>query len=135
MATNIVFKPADHVSLPVPAGTKSGDPVRVGGLNGVALTDRAVTDVDPFTATGAPNASYNAGGGNKHGNASVWLACAPEFLVKGSGITVGAPIYFDSAATPKLTATAGSLPLFGHALTAGINPAGGNETVTVRIAN
>ena len=54
MAKNIVYKPGDHLSVPVPAGTKSGDPVRVGGLNGVAITDRANTGVSPVNAT--PNA-------------------------------------------------------------------------------
>ena len=35
MALNEVFRDADHLSLPVPVGTLSGAPVRVGGLNGV----------------------------------------------------------------------------------------------------
>ena len=73
MATNITFNPGNHQSLPVPAGTKSGDPVRVGGLNGVAVTDRANTSVVAFNTDGTPNTSYNPGGGNKDGYASVWL--------------------------------------------------------------
>ena len=129
MATNITFNPGNHQSLPVPAGTKSGDPVRVGGLNGVAVTDRANTD-------GTPNAAYNAGGGNKDGYASVWLEGAPTFDVKGASIAPGAPIYYDPAGTPKLTATAGSLTLYGHALTAGVTSTiAGAESVVVRIAN
>ena len=135
MATNITFKPGDHASLPVPAGTKSGDPVRVGSLNGVAVTDRANTAVAAFNADGTRNTAYNQGGGNPDGNASVWLVGAPELLVKGTGIEPGAPIYFDAAATPKLTTTAGALPLYGHALTEGVAATTGNQTVTVRIAN
>ena len=41
MALNEHLRHANHLSLPVPAGTKSGDPVRVGILNGVAQTNRA----------------------------------------------------------------------------------------------
>ena len=59
MAKNEHLRHANHVSLPVPAGTVSGDPVRVGILNGVAQTDRASTS--------------NWGGGNAAGEASVWL--------------------------------------------------------------
>ena len=136
MATNITFNPGNHQSLPVPAGTKSGDPVRVGGLNGIAVTDRANTSVSPFNSNGTPNAAYNAGGGNKDGYASVWLEGAPTFDVKGASIAPGAPIYYDPAGTPKLTATAGSLTLYGHALTAGVTSTiAGAESVVVRIAN
>lgn len=135
MATNIVFKNPNEQSLPVPAGTKSGDPVRVGSLNGIAVTDRAATTVPAFNADGTPNTNYNKGGGNPNGNATVWLAVAPELLVKGAEIAVGDPIHFDANATPKLTATPGSLPLFGHALSAGVDADSGNQTVIVRIAN
>ena len=40
MATNEIFRDANHLSAPVPAGTKAGDPLRLGGLNCVAQTDR-----------------------------------------------------------------------------------------------
>lgn len=39
MALNEIFKVGKSISLPVPAGTKSGAPVRVGVLNGVAIVD------------------------------------------------------------------------------------------------
>lgn len=39
MAKNMVFKHAENLYIDVPAGTKSGDPVAVGQLVGVALTD------------------------------------------------------------------------------------------------
>lgn len=40
MAKNRIREECNQISLPVPAGTVSGDPVAVGELNGVALTDR-----------------------------------------------------------------------------------------------
>lgn len=136
MATNIIFDHGDHISLPVPSGTKAGDPVRVGGLNGVAVTDRANESTGPFNTDGTLNTAYNAGGGNVAGNASVWLVGAASLLVKGTGIAPGDPIYWDAAATPKLTKTnSGSLPEYGHALAAGVTATSGNETVTVRIKN
>lgn len=36
---NEYMRPATELSLPVVAGTKSGDPVKVGAVNGVAATD------------------------------------------------------------------------------------------------
>ena len=39
MALNEVFKEANHLSLPVPDGTQSGTPLRIGILNAVAETD------------------------------------------------------------------------------------------------
>lgn len=38
MATNLVFKDPDNLLLTI-AGASSGDPVAVGGITGVALTD------------------------------------------------------------------------------------------------
>ena len=43
MALNEKFHDANRLSLPVLAGKVSGDPVRVGGLNGVCLTKRSTT--------------------------------------------------------------------------------------------
>lgn len=44
MATNEVFRNADHLTLPVPAGVVSGEPVVIGSLVGVAQTTRDDTD-------------------------------------------------------------------------------------------
>ena len=71
MARNITYDDANQVSLPVPAGTKSGDPVRVGGLNGVALTNRALSTATP----------PEFGGGNVDGEATVKLNGAATFDV------------------------------------------------------
>lgn len=92
MATNEVFRHSAHVSLPVPSGTKSGDPVKVGALNGVAQTARGE-------------------GGNVPENASVWLDGAHRFQVTGAVKTVGDPIYIEGG---KLNAT--GTVVFGAAL-------------------
>ena len=97
MARNEVFKNADQLSLPVPAGTVSGGPVKVGDLIGVAQTDRG-------------------DGGNDAGNATVWLYGSYRIPVEGALASVGTPVYITS--TNTLTATASGNTLFGHALEA-----------------
>ena len=119
------------LSLPVPAGKKAGDPVRVGGLNGVLQTDRAAITVSPVNADGTPNAAYNYGGGNPDGYATVWLQGAHEFTVAFAIANVGDPVYI-LADGSALTATAASNNLYGHALTTKAAPSG---PLTVRIAN
>lgn len=98
MARNEHLRDAQHVSLPVPAGTVSGDPVRVGILNGVAQTDRA--------------SASNWGGGNAIGEASVWLSGSHILPVTGAIDTVGQAVYIADGA---LSVTAGGA-LFGAAL-------------------
>lgn len=136
MATNEKFRPGDKISLPVPSGTLSGAPLRIGGLTGlnaVAATDRAKVDVSPTNGDGTLNTSYNYGGGNPTGNASCWLDGAHEFTVAFAVAAVMTPIYI-VIATNALTDTAnsGANPLYGHALTTKGAPSG---PVTVRIAN
>lgn len=133
MATNEVFRDADHLSLPVPSGTKAGAPVRIGGLNGVTETDRANTSVSPTNSDGTPNSSYNYGGGNPDGNATVWLKGAHVFTADFAIASVGTAVYIVTA-TNALTATdnSGANPLFGHALT---TKAAAEGPLTVRIAN
>ena len=113
MALNTVYKPGDHLPAPVPAGTKSGDPLRLGGLNGVAVTDRANL-VAPLNADGSVNTAYNRGGGNTNGNASVWFEGVVSVPVTAAAAPAyGTPVYYDPA-TKKLTVTAGSLAVWGH---------------------
>ena len=105
MATNEVFRNADHLTLPVPAGTVAGDPVHIGGLVGVAVTSR------------------DAGG-----NATVWLKGA--FSLTVTGITaVGTAVYIDSSGDLSITATDNTL--FGYALAAKTATA---AAIPVRIA-
>ena len=113
MATNEVFNDASWVSLPVPETVKSGDPVRVGVLNGVAQTDAGVA--------GPP--AVPGGVGNGTGYASVALAGGFRVTVVGA-LTVGQLVYIKSDLT--LTATASGNKVFGaavYAKGAGTGPA------------
>ena len=93
------MRPAMQLSLPVPAGTKSGDPVIVGAIAGVAVT--------------------NIGeGGNAATHASVdtspnlW-----EYEVKNAIAGPGTPVYATAragATAPILDTTAGGKPLWGY---------------------
>lgn len=94
MAKNEHLRYANHISLPVPSGTKSGDPVRVGVLNGVAETARGE-------------------GGNASDSASVWLDGSHAFPVTGAVDAIGQAIYIADGA---LTATAEGGDLYGAAL-------------------
>ena len=128
---NELFRDADHLSLPVLEGKKAGDPVRVGGLNGVCQTDRANTGVAMLNADGSPNTAYNWGGGNPDGHASVWLKGAHVFTVAFAVSNVGDPIYI-LANGSALTGTATDNFLFGHALT---TKSAASGPLTVRITN
>jgi predicted RecA/RadA family phage recombinase len=96
MATNEVFRDADHLSLPVPADTPSGAPVLVGGtLVGVTQT-----------AEGE--------GGNADGFATVWRKGAHDLSVTGAVTNIGDPVYITGA--NALNRTASGNTLFGYAL-------------------
>ena len=112
MATNSAFTQADQLSLPVAEGTESGDPVIVGQLVGVALTDRG-------------------DGGNESTHATVKLTGAFDLAVgTTSTLAVGAPVYITTAGA--LTPTAGTNALFGHALEEKGSSAG--EVIAIRLA-
>lgn len=114
MARNEHLRNANHLSLPVPAGTKSGDAVRVGVLNGVAQTDRATTT--------AP------AGGNADGYASVWLDGSHYLPVVGAVANVGAPIYIGTDG--KLAA---AKPSGGSTFGAALATQTGDGTIPVKI--
>ena len=80
MATNEIFRDADHITLPVVADVISGEAVVVGSLIGVAQTDR---DAD--------------------GNAAVWRKGAYEFTVGDATYAVGDPIYGHAAGGGAVT--------------------------------
>lgn len=97
MATNEVYRNADSIPLPVPAGTKSGDPVKVGSLIGVALTDRG-----------------------DDGQATVRRTGAFTLTVGDAVESAGTPLYVAGDGTSRitsLTTTATGNTLFGYALT------------------
>ena len=89
MAKNEHLRHANHISLPVPAGTLAGAPVRVGILNGVAQTNRA--------------SSTDWAGGNAVGEATVWLDGSHHLDVVGAVANIGDPVYITAEG---LTATA-----------------------------
>lgn len=124
-----IYRDADYLSLPVPDGRVKGDPVRIGGLNGVLATNRTPDAQPAFTDTQGPNTP----GGNPAGHASVWLKGGHEFTVAFAVASVGLPIYIVTA-TNALSATdaSGANPLYGHALTTKSAPSG---PLTVRLAN
>lgn len=126
MTSSELYSDGNHLSLPVPDGLVSGDPVRVGGLNGVLVTDRT-----PATQTLTDTAGPVTPGGNPAGYASVKLAGIRVFDAVAFAISnVGDPVYITSA--NALTATASGNSLYGHALSTKSATAG---PLTVRIAN
>lgn len=93
---NEYMRPAVELSLPVVAGTKSGDPVRVGAVNGVAATDRS--EVGALAGT------------NPVGNASV-VTDARSYTYEVAGAIAGpfTPVYLtarNGAVAPILSTTA-----------------------------
>jgi len=110
MALNEVFRDANHLSLPVPAGVTSGSPVLVGSIPGVAQTNRG-------------------GGGNATDHATVWTKGAFDLPVTGAVENVGDPVYIDAGA---LTATAPATDpvVFGYALAT----QAADGTIAVKIA-
>lgn len=133
MAKNCVFAPAVPAwSLPVPAGTRSGDPVLVGGIVGVASTDRA-GDTDAAGKT-------LGGVGHPTGYAAVEVDGAYALDVADAVAAAGTAIYI-VAADNSLTTTATGNTLFGHTVpvvergvASGATKAAGAGTVNVKIA-
>lgn len=95
MALNEVFRDGNKLSLPVPDGTASGAPVKIGSLVGVCET-----------AEGQ--------GGNPEGFASVWLVGVHNLSVTGAVTNVGDPVYITSGNALNVTASGNTL--FGYAL-------------------
>lgn len=133
MAKNFVWKDADYLSLPVPTGTLSGSPVRIGGLNAVTQTDEGSVEIARNNALYPNYSTSNGASSNKAGYASVALKGAVRVVVSGAIAKVGDPVYINLADN-KLNASdnSGARPLFGHALRT--KPAGDGEVI-VRIAN
>jgi predicted RecA/RadA family phage recombinase len=97
MAKNRASENALHISLPVPEGTKSGEPVLVNGIGpGVALTDRGA-------------------GGNLADEATVWRDGSWYLPVDGAVTEKFTKVYI-IAASRTLTTTATGNTLFGYAL-------------------
>jgi hypothetical protein len=90
---NEYMRPAVELSLPVVAGTVSGDPVRVGVVNGVAATDRDAGGNPAGSATVVTDArsyTYEVAGAIPGPFTPVFLtaragATAPVLSVTGTG--------------------------------------------------
>jgi predicted RecA/RadA family phage recombinase len=99
MSKNCVFPGArPAVSLPVPSGTKAGQPVKVGNFIGVCETDR--NENDGLDRSGNPT-----------GYASVAVDGCYSLPVPEAVASVGLPIYITSG--NALTTTVGSNTYFG----------------------
>lgn len=95
MAKNRIHELGRYLSLPVGDGVASGDPVIIGDLVGVALTDEG-------------------DGGNPDNTATVQLGGVWTLTVTGAVTDVGDAVYITS--TGVVTATSTGNTLFGHAL-------------------
>lgn len=121
MATNRVFHGVtDTLSLPVPEGTESGDPLLVGDLPCVALTDRATSaddnPVDEATVQVYPSAVFD-------------LEVIGNDGTSNAAIAVGEAVYIQDDDTIDVD-TAGTL--FGYVLEAVAS--GATTTVRVKLA-
>lgn len=120
MATNEIYKFSDWIPLPVPADLKvvSGDPVKVGGLVGVAqaVGGEGVTyTIGSMTIT---DTSQNATS-LEDGYMSVALTGAYAFPVTGasSSTAMGTAVYYtagDSDTSSTLTTSSTANLGFGH---------------------
>ncbi|NGZ99629.1 DUF2190 family protein [Nocardioides sp. W3-2-3] len=118
------------VALPVPSGIKSGDPVIVGGMIGVAATDRAA--VTNGVATGGVSLPV--------GYASVEVDGVYAVSVAGGAIAAAGGRVYINPADNTLTATSASgLVLFGttvpvieRGVASGATKASGTAVVNVK---
>lgn len=116
MAKNQRFTFRRTRSLPVPASTASGAPVKVGSLMGVTLTKEG-------------------DGRNPSGYATVALDGCFDLIVTGALAAAGTPVYIDGS--NNLTATASGNTLFGYSVpgyTADGTKGSGSGVVSVEIS-
>ena len=114
MARNNIFPFTQHLTrrATVPEGTVSGDPVRVGIMNGVALVDRADSASYLPTADNPVKHLQNPGawgGGNADGQATIATDGGWEWdVTAASAPTEGAQVYITSAGALTMTASGNS---------------------------
>lgn len=111
---NMIFKSDTYISLPVANGVKSGDPVVVGDLVGVAITDEG------------------GGVGNTEGFASVALEGGARLNVPaGATYAIGDTVYITSGGA--LSKTASGNKRFGKVTHEAKTDATGAGSVIVKI--
>lgn len=121
MSKNQVFAYAEDLSFLVGAGTLSGDPVRIGSINGIAITDSAITGTFGFPANVNGSSS-----GNTVGHASVTCHGAYNVsCVLTADREAGSPIYAIANGNPlikkvTLTDVASGNKVWGHLYGAGV---------------
>ena len=120
MAKNLVIKKPDNILVAVPSGVKSGDPVAVGGITGVALIDAEDDGTCIIRRKGV--FELNVEGVNMVENESVW-----EY--GNVAVSIGDKLYYDATRTVKINKNDHSGTFFGYALeTVG---SGANATIQV----
>lgn len=132
MATNIVFKDSEYISVPAPTGTLAGAALRVGLLNVITVTaEGSVTE----TITLGAGASIVQPSGALSGNEPGWASAALHgaAILPVTGVTAfGTPVYIKVADnTLQVTAAAGT-KLYGVALRVKAAPLAG---VLVKVLN
>lgn len=131
MSKNLVFAgTSPALSLPVPAGTRSGDPVLVGGIIGVAETDR----------TEVVDGKQYGGVGNPDGYASIAPDGTYALEVPEAVAAAGTAVYITAANALTTSDGAGANTLFGHTVpvidrgvATGATKAAGAGTVNVKL--
>lgn len=116
MAKNSLYDDAQNLKVPVPEGTKSGDPVLVGAAKapGYALIDADDND-EATVAFGPCGAKFEVEAKNGESN---------------SAVAVGDTIYIDSEGELSKTSSGGTV--FGMAL--GVVKSGEKDVIGVKIA-
>lgn len=114
MATNEVFKEGNHLSAPVPDGTRAGTPLRIGILNAVAETDAGGSTDSRNRINGVDQPT--GGVGNAPGFTSTSQEGVWRVPVTGALAGFGTAVYIKADGT--LTATAAGNFLWGAAIRA-----------------
>lgn len=120
MATNLVKEQGRYLSevCSQPATPVSGDPVLIGQIPGVALTDEGDGGNDATKTTVDTSGVYNLAVGGVDGSGN-------------SAVALGDILYYDAAATPKINKDATNGVRFGYAL--GTVASAGTGTIPVKI--
>ena len=117
MAKNEVYYPGDTIPLPVPEGTKSGVPVVVGTIAGIAMEDRDAAGYAPVRVKGVFMLSVTGRDGTAN-----------------KAINVGDKVYYTvpSGESPRIDASATGKE-FGVALKAIANGATNPVVATIPV--